>query len=172
MWFVWGSLDERQRFQCFKDKINFVGRNIFPVTCQQVDGSIGTMHRQTVYQNQRMNCAATEGTSSPTNVCRSVGKSSNDERTRAATAETVQNRTLWASGVSYFGEENMNALDSNERIDDVCIATGRQKHNDKVPGSPKGRPPKDLTAPVTRGSPVRWPSFNTLRFLITRISVG
>jgi hypothetical protein len=32
----------------------------------------------------------------------------------------------------------MNALDSNERIEDIFIATGRQKHNDKVPDSPPG----------------------------------
>jgi hypothetical protein len=45
-----------------------------------------------------------------------------------------------------FSEENMNALDSNDRINAAFIATGRQKHNDKVPDSPKGRPPKNLTA--------------------------
>ncbi|MFT4559863.1 MAG: hypothetical protein ACI92S_005258 [Planctomycetaceae bacterium] len=45
-----------------------------------------------------------------------------------------------------FSEENMNALDSNDRINAAFIATGRQKHNDNVPDSPKGRPPKNLTA--------------------------
>jgi len=52
----------------------------------------------------------------------------------------------FTADTGYFSEENMNALDSNERIDDVFIATGRQKHNDKVPDSPKGRPPKNLTS--------------------------
>ena len=40
----------------------------------------------------------------------------------------------------------MDAVDSNARIDDAFIATGRQKHNDPIPECPKGRPPKDLTA--------------------------
>ena len=45
----------------------------------------------------------------------------------------------------YFSDDNMEAVDANARIDNAYIATGRQKHNDKVPDSPKGRPPKDLT---------------------------
>ncbi len=52
----------------------------------------------------------------------------------------------FTADTGYFSEENMNALDSNRRIDDVFIAPGRQKHNDKEPNSPKGRPPKYLTA--------------------------
>jgi len=39
----------------------------------------------------------------------------------------------------------MAALDDNDRLDDVFIATGRQKHNEPTPPSPKGRPPKDET---------------------------
>ncbi len=58
----------------------------------------------------------------------------------------TENIGAFTADTGYFSEENMNALDSNERIDDVFIATGRQKHNDKVPDSPNGRPPKDLTA--------------------------
>lgn len=69
--------------------------------------------------------------------------------------QTVENLTAagvddnikaFSGDAGYFSEENMNALDANERIDDAYIATGRQKHNDKVPDAPKGRPPKDLTA--------------------------
>jgi hypothetical protein len=44
----------------------------------------------------------------------------------------------------YFSEENMVAVDENDRIDDAFIATGRQKHKDVMPDSPKGRPPNDL----------------------------
>ena len=40
----------------------------------------------------------------------------------------------------------MEALDANDRLDNVFIATGRQKHNEQVPSSPKGRPPQNLTA--------------------------
>lgn len=61
-------------------------------------------------------------------------------------AGVTENIGAFTADTGYFSEENMNALDSNDRIDDVFIATGRQKHNDKVPDSPKGRPPKDLTA--------------------------
>jgi len=61
-------------------------------------------------------------------------------------AGVTENIGAFTADTGYFSEENMTTLDSNERIDDVFIATGRQKHNDKVPDSPKGRPPKDLTA--------------------------
>jgi len=61
-------------------------------------------------------------------------------------AGVTENIRAFSADTGYFSEENMNALDSNERIDDVFIATGRQKHNDKVPDSPKGRPPGNLTA--------------------------
>ena len=61
-------------------------------------------------------------------------------------AGVTENIGAFTADTGYFSEENMNALDSNERINDVFIATGRQKHNDKVPDSPKGRPPKNLTA--------------------------
>jgi hypothetical protein len=58
----------------------------------------------------------------------------------------TENIRAFSADTGYFSEQNMNALDSNERIDDVFIATGRLKHNDKVPDSPKGRPPGNLTA--------------------------
>ena len=61
-------------------------------------------------------------------------------------AGVTENVKAFSADTGYFSEENMNALDSNERIDDVFIATGRQKHNDKVPDSTKGRPPGNLTA--------------------------
>ena len=64
----------------------------------------------------------------------------------ADAAGVTENIGAFTADTGYFSEENMNALDSNERINDVFIATGRQKHNDKVPDSPKGRPPKNLTA--------------------------
>jgi len=61
-------------------------------------------------------------------------------------AGVTENIRAFSADTGYFSEENMNALDANERIDDVFIATGRQKHNDKVPDSPRGRPPGNLTA--------------------------
>ena len=61
-------------------------------------------------------------------------------------AGVAENVGAFTADAGYFSEENMVALDSNRRIDNTFIATGRQKHNDKVPDSPKGRPPKNLTA--------------------------
>jgi transposase len=61
-------------------------------------------------------------------------------------AGVTENIGAFTADTGYFSEDNMNALDANERIDNVFIATGRQKHNDNVPDSPRGRAPKDLTA--------------------------
>ena len=58
----------------------------------------------------------------------------------------TENIGAFTADAGYFSAANMNALDAHERINDVFIATGRQKHHDKVPDSPKGRPPKNLTA--------------------------
>ena len=61
-------------------------------------------------------------------------------------AGVTENVGAFTADAGYFSEENMLAVDNNDRIDDAFIATGRQKHNDPVPETPKGRPPKDLTA--------------------------
>ncbi|MGZ0167801.1 MAG: transposase [Planctomycetales bacterium] len=61
-------------------------------------------------------------------------------------AGVTENVGAFTADAGYFSEENMVALDSNRRIDNTFIATGRQKHNDKVSEAPKGRPPNDLTA--------------------------
>jgi transposase len=87
-----------------------------------------------------------------------IMKTSNKGFDQCGNAQTIEN--LDAAGVTenvkaftadagYFSEENMNSLDANDRIDDTFIATGRQKHNDSVPDSPKGRPPAKLTAKQT-----------------------
>jgi transposase len=48
-----------------------------------------------------------------------------------------------SSDNGYFSEENIGWAEKNEL--DVYIATGRIKHNENVPDSPRGRPPKNLT---------------------------
>lgn len=58
-----------------------------------------------------------------------------EEKIKAFTADT-----------GYFSEDNMLAVDANDRIESAFIATGRQKHNEAIPDSPVGRMPKDLTA--------------------------
>ena len=57
----------------------------------------------------------------------------------------TENVKAFTADARYFSEENMVAVDENDRIDDAFIATGRQNHNDVMPDSPKGRPPNDLT---------------------------
>lgn len=58
----------------------------------------------------------------------------------------TDNVKAFTADAGYFSEDNMEDLDANERIDNVFIATGRQKHNECVPSSPQGRPPNNLTA--------------------------
>ena len=61
-------------------------------------------------------------------------------------AGVTENVKAFTADAGYFSEENMAAVDDNARIDAAYIATGRQKHSDAVPDSPKGRPPIDMTA--------------------------
>jgi transposase len=58
-------------------------------------------------------------------------------------SETVK---AFTADAGYFSESNMNALDANQRLDNVFIATGRQKHNEPSPVAAKGRPPNNMTA--------------------------
>ena len=44
-------------------------------------------------------------------------------------AGVTENIGAFTADTGYFSEENMNAIDSNDRIDNAFIATGRQKHN-------------------------------------------
>jgi transposase len=60
-------------------------------------------------------------------------------------ADVNENIESFTADAGYFSEENMETLDSNDRIDAAFVATGRQKHSDPTPDSPKGRPPADMT---------------------------
>ena len=64
-------------------------------------------------------------------------------------AGVTENIAALTADAGYFSEDNMESLDANDYIDDVFIATGRQKHGDPVPATPKGRPPANLTAKQT-----------------------
>lgn len=59
--------------------------------------------------------------------------------------EVMDNVKAFTADAGYFSEENMESLDSNDRIDEAFVATGRQKHNEPPPPSPRGRPRKDET---------------------------
>lgn len=56
-----------------------------------------------------------------------------------------ENIAAFTADAGYFSEDNVAALDANERIDEAYIATGRLKHHEQVPDAPQGRPPKNLT---------------------------
>ena len=60
--------------------------------------------------------------------------------------EVTENVGAFTADAGYFSEENMEALDENDRIDDVFVATGRQKHDEPSPPSAQGRPPKNESA--------------------------
>ena len=63
-----------------------------------------------------------------------------------AAVEVSDSVQALTADAGYFSEANVTALEKNEQIDEVYIATGRLKHDEKVPEAPKGRPPKDLSA--------------------------
>jgi transposase len=60
-------------------------------------------------------------------------------------AGVEDNVKAFTADAGYFSEDNVESSESNERIDEAYFATGRMKHNEKVPDSPKGRPPKAQT---------------------------
>ena len=60
-----------------------------------------------------------------------------------------ENIKAFTADMGDFSEDNMLAVDANERIERAFIATGRHEHNDAAPDSPVGRPPKNPTAKET-----------------------
>jgi transposase len=66
-----------------------------------------------------------------------------------------ENIRAFTADAGYFSEDNVAALEANERIDEAYIATGRLKHHEQVPDAPKGRPPKDLTPKEKMGRKLR-----------------
>jgi transposase len=60
--------------------------------------------------------------------------------------EVTDQVDAFSADAGFFSEENVKALEENDRIEEVYIATGRMKHHEQVPEAPKGRPPKDLSA--------------------------
>lgn len=51
----------------------------------------------------------------------------------------------FSADAGYFSEDNAIFLETNDRIGEAYLATGRLKHHKQVPDAPKGRPPKALT---------------------------
>ena len=67
-------------------------------------------------------------------------------------ADVTENVKAFTADAGYFSEENMAAVDDNARIDAAYIATGRQKHSDAEPDSPKG-PRRSIYGEAKDGSP-------------------
>lgn len=51
----------------------------------------------------------------------------------------------FTADAGYFSEANVTFAEQHERIDEVYIATGRLKHNERVAPAPTGRCPKNLS---------------------------
>ncbi len=66
-------------------------------------------------------------------------------RTNPVEAGAEESIGVFTADTGYFSEGNLESLNSNARIDDAFVATGRQKHSDPVSKSPGGRSPKNQT---------------------------
>lgn len=61
-------------------------------------------------------------------------------------AGVAENIGAFTADTGYFSEANVEVLQRHERVDAAYIATGRLKHNERVPAAPKGRMPAGLSA--------------------------
>jgi len=57
----------------------------------------------------------------------------------------TENIGAFTADAGDFSEENVTAVEQEERVDEVYIATGRLKHHEQIPAAPKGRIPNDLS---------------------------
>ena len=85
---------------------------------------------------------------SPTNQAndvRQVEPMVNQAMENTSAASVDDNVKAFTADAGYFSDDNIESCESHDRIDETYVATGRMKHNEKIPDSPKGRPPKDQT---------------------------
>ena len=61
-------------------------------------------------------------------------------------AGVVDDIKAFTGDAGYFSEDNVDILESNDRVRDAFLATGRLKHNERIPAAPRGRLPKALSA--------------------------
>ena len=57
------------------------------------------------------------------------------------TAGVVNDINAFTGDVVYFSENNVGILKSNDRVSDAFLATGRLKHNQRIPADPRGHLP-------------------------------
>jgi transposase len=97
---------------------------------------------------QAYNCQIASDEEAQVIVGTNVTQETNDKQQVKPVIEDVKKRTGQAPkkaslDAGYYSDDNVAYLES-EKIDGY-IATGRQKHGDKIPPTPRGRIPKDAT---------------------------
>ena len=97
---------------------------------------------------QAYNCQIASDEQAQVIVGTNVTQETNDKQQVKPVIEDVKERTgqtpeKASLDAGYYSDENVAYLES-EKIDGY-IATGRQKHGDKIPPAPRGRIPKDAT---------------------------
>jgi len=97
---------------------------------------------------QAYNCQIASDGEAQVIVGTNVTQETNDKQQVQPVMEDVKKRTgqtpkKASLDAGYYSDDNVAYLES-EKIDGY-IATGRQKHGDKIPPSPRGRIPKDAT---------------------------
>lgn len=79
------------------------------------------------------------------NDVRQVEPMVNQAMENTSAAGVDDNVSALLADAGYFSEDNVATCESHDRIKETYFATGRMKHNEKIPASPKGRPPKGQT---------------------------
>jgi transposase len=97
---------------------------------------------------QAYNCQIASDEEAQVIVGTHVTQEANDKQQVQPVMEDVKKRTgqtpkKASLDAGYYSDDNVAYLES-EQID-AYIATGRQKHSDKIPSAPRGRIPKDAT---------------------------
>jgi transposase len=97
---------------------------------------------------QAYNCQIASDEEAQVIVGTNVTQETNDKQQVQPLIEDVKKRTgqtpkKASLDAGYYSDDNVAYLES-EKIDGY-IATGRQKHSDKIPAAPRGRIPKDAT---------------------------
>jgi hypothetical protein len=97
---------------------------------------------------QAYNCQIASDEEAQVIVGTNVTQETNDKQQVKPVMEDVKKRTgqtpkKASLDAGYYSDDNVAYLES-EQID-AYIATGRQKHSDKIPPAPRGRIPKDAT---------------------------
>jgi len=97
---------------------------------------------------QGYNCQIASDEQAQVIVGTNVTQETNDKQQVKPLIEDVKNRTgqtpkMASLDAGYYSDDNVTYLESEEI--DGYVATGRQKHSEKIPAAPRGRIPKNAT---------------------------